>query len=144
LAKLLYFSAKALLYYKLFIFCNNKTKFVSLKRLLPILSFILLTAIYAPVHANTGVPEAAAKADPILRFYPNPATAFINFDFQQGFDKGYSIQVYSFLGKKMYEQMNINQRTTLNLNEFNRGVYIYQLRDRSGKVVESGKFQVSK
>jgi hypothetical protein len=112
-----------------------------LKRLLPILSIILLTAISAPVHASIEQPRAA---EPILRFYPNPATSVITFDFQKGFEKGYSIQVYSFLGKKMYESNNINTRTTLNLSEFTRGVYIYQLRDRSGKIVESGKFQVSK
>ena len=112
-----------------------------MKRILPILSIILFTAIYAPTHAYTGRPEAA---DPILRFYPNPATSAVTFDFQKGFDKGHSIQVFSFLGKKMYEATNINARTTLNLSEFTRGVYIYQLRDRSGKIVESGKFQVSK
>ena len=42
------------------------------------------------------------------------------------------------------EAKNINASTTLDLTPFNRGVYIYQLKDRSGKVVESGKFQVSK
>jgi hypothetical protein len=83
-------------------------------------------------------------ADPILRFYPNPATSFVTFDFQHGFDKGYSIQVFSFLGKKMYESSNINNRTTLTLSDYNRGIYIYQLRDKTGKLVESGKFQVSK
>lgn len=113
-----------------------------MKRFLPILFFILLTALIAPAQAHTGL--AAASGDPILRFYPNPATSVVNFDFQKSFDKGYSIQVYSFLGKKMYEATNINERTSLNLTDFNRGVYIYQLRDRSGKIIESGKFQVSK
>ncbi len=44
----------------------------------------------------------------------------------------------------MYEKINADQRTSINLSEFNRGVYIYQLRNRAGKMVESGKFQVSK
>jgi hypothetical protein len=44
----------------------------------------------------------------------------------------------------MYELNNITQRITVNLTDYNRGVYIYQLRDRTGKLVESGKFQVSK
>lgn len=112
-----------------------------MKRILPILSIILFTAFTAPAHANFGQPDAA---DPILRTYPNPATSVVNFDFQKGYEKGYSIQVFSFLGKKMYEAANVNARTSLNLTEFTRGVYIYQLRDRSGKIVESGKFQVSK
>ncbi len=110
-----------------------------MKRLLPILSIILFTAVFAPARA-----EGSFAADPILRFYPNPATSVVTFDFQKGYEKGYSIQVYSFLGKKMYEANNINASTKLNLSEFTRGVYIYQLRDRSGKIIESGKFQVSK
>ena len=32
---------------------------------------------------------------------------------------------------------------TLDDNYF-RGLYIYQLRDQSGKIIESGKFQVNK
>ena len=44
----------------------------------------------------------------------------------------------------MYEASNVSQRITLSLIDYNRGVYIYQLRDRSGKLVETGKFQVSK
>lgn len=79
-----------------------------------------------------------------MRFYPNPATTVVNFDFQKNYDKGYSMQIFNFLGRKMYEANNIPQRTTLNLSEFNLGVYIYQLRDKTGKLVESGKFQVSK
>jgi hypothetical protein len=76
--------------------------------------------------------------------YPNPATTYITFDLGQGYDKGYSIQVYSFLGKKMTERQNIPQKVTLDLNEYNRGLYMYHLVDASGKVLESGKFQVTK
>ena len=44
----------------------------------------------------------------------------------------------------MIETQNIIQKTTVLLDEFNRGVYIYHLRDQNGKIIESGKFQVSK
>ena len=113
-----------------------------MKRLLPIISIILFTAFQSPAQVRSGAVSDAGE--PILRFYPNPATTVVNADFQKGFEKGYSIQIYSFLGKKMYEAANINQRITLNLTDYNRGIYIYQLRDKSGKIVESGKFQVSK
>jgi hypothetical protein len=79
-----------------------------------------------------------------VRFYPNPATTQITFDFQKGFERGYSLQIFSFLGKKAFEASNMGNRTVVNLTDFNRGIYIYQLRDRNGKLVESGKFQVSK
>jgi hypothetical protein len=80
----------------------------------------------------------------ILRFYPNPATSVVTFDFQKVYDKGYSIQIYNFLGRKMYEQTNISEHTTINLTDFTRGVYIYQLYDRNNKLVEAGKFQVAR
>lgn len=114
-----------------------------MKQILPIFSIILLAAIHTPVYATIN-PLPTIIAEPIVRLYPNPATTFITVDFQRSFDKGYSLQVYSFLGKKMYDAININQKTTVNLADYNRGIYIYYLLDRSGKVVETGKFQVSK
>jgi hypothetical protein len=54
------------------------------------------------------------------------------------------IQLYNFLGKKVYEASNLNQRTSIDLSDYIRGVYIYQLYNKVGKLVESGKFQVSK
>lgn len=81
----------------------------------------------------------------ILKFYPNPATTVITFDFQKAYDKGYSLQIFNaVLGRKMMEQNNIANKVTVDLGTFTRGVYVYQLRDRSGKLVETGKFQVSK
>ena len=113
-----------------------------MKRILPILSIILLTATFSPVSAQANAP--IGTINPVLRFFPNPATSYVTFDFQRGFDRGYNIQVYNFLGKLVYEAKNVAQRTTINLSDFTRGMYIYQLRDQSGKIIESGKFQVSK
>lgn len=113
-----------------------------MNRFLLILSFVFITNFHAAAQSRDLSLGAVAS---IVRFYPNPATTVINFDFQKGYDKGYSIQIYSFMGgRKMYELTNIANRTTINLADFNRGVYIYQLRDKGGRVVESGKFQVSK
>jgi len=117
------------------------SNFDSLKKLLPIVSIILLTAIQSRGQSRTFPQDVA---DRIVKFYPNPATSFITFDLQKSNEKGYDIQVYNFLGKVVYEQKNISPRTTINLNEYNRGVYIYQVRERDGKIMESGKFQVSK
>jgi len=113
-----------------------------LKKLLPILSIILLTAIHSTGQSRV-VPQPDA-AGPVIKFYPNPATSFITFDLQKNTDKSYDIQVYNFLGKMVYEQKTIPAKTTINLNDYTRGVYIYQVRDRDGRIVESGKFQVSK
>ncbi len=79
-----------------------------------------------------------------IKFYPNPATTTINFEFQHGYDRSYSFEIYNFLGKKVYEIKNVSATNQVALDNFNRGVYIFQLRDKFGKILESGKFQVSK
>jgi hypothetical protein len=80
----------------------------------------------------------------IVKFYPNPATSIITFDFQRGYDKSYNLQIFNFIGKKVQEITNISPKTIVNLNDFYRGIYIFQLKDRNGKVIDTGKFQVSK
>jgi len=113
-----------------------------LKKFLLIVSLIVFS-----FHSQAQTAKANFTANvntPILKFYPNPATTVVNFDFQKGYEKGYSIQIFNFLGRKMFETSNLNEKTTINLSDFTRGVYIYQLRDRTGRLVESGKFQVSK
>lgn len=80
-----------------------------------------------------------------VRFYPNPATSYITFeDYLKKYDKNYSIQLFNFLGKKVYEFSLGDQKNIVNLSDFFRGIYIFQLRDPNGKIVESGKFQVNK
>lgn len=81
---------------------------------------------------------------PVVKFYPNPATSMITFDFQRGYDKSLNLQIFNFIGKKVQEISNVTPKTTVNLNDFYRGIYIFQLKDKNGKVVDSGKFQVSK
>jgi hypothetical protein len=90
-----------------------------------------------------GFPDNGTTAT--VRFYPNPATSFITFeDFSKKYDKNYTIQLFNFLGKKVYEFSLADQKNVVNLSDFFRGIYVFQLRDPSGKIVESGKFQVNK
>lgn len=121
---------------------TNKSKFVLLKRVLFILSIILLTTLYS--SGQTTREPNPVGTQRIMKLYPNPAVSFIRFEFQKNFDKGYSLQIINFIGKQVYEAKNINASMTLDLATYTRGIYIYQLKDQSGKVVESGKFQVSK
>ncbi|TCJ14470.1 T9SS type A sorting domain-containing protein [Flaviaesturariibacter flavus] len=109
-----------------------------------ILSTFLLVSIAASAGAQASRTAFGNEPATVLRFFPNPAVSNITFDFTRNYDKGYTIQVYNFLGRKLYESVNVAPRTSVNLADYNRGVYIYQLYDRNGKMVESGKFQVSK
>lgn len=114
-----------------------------MRRILTILSIILLIATQSQAQSARTTPASIAT-DRIIKLYPNPATTNITFDLQKGYERGLSIQVYSFLGKKMYEGQNIPSKVMIDLADFNRGLYMYHLIDNSGKVIESGKFQVTK
>jgi hypothetical protein len=84
--------------------------------------------------------EVAIK---IVRFFPNPASSVINFEFNST-DKSYTLQIYNFLGKKMSEEQINNNKLTYNLDNYYRGLYIFQVRNKGGNIIESGKFQVIK
>ncbi len=103
----------------------------------------LLTGFSFSAGAQTRVAVEATKSASV-KFYPNPATSVINFEISKAAEKGFTLQVYHFMGRKMFEQFNMPERLVINLTDYSRGVYIYQLRDRTGRIVESGKFQVSK
>ena len=96
---------------------------------------------FAQNKIATGDPAAIAK---MIRFYPNPASAAITFEFLRANDNSFTLQVFNFMGKKVYDIKKTPSRITLNLDDFFRGIYIFQLRDKSGSIIQSGKFQVVK
>jgi hypothetical protein len=79
-----------------------------------------------------------------IKFYPNPATAVINFDLQKNTESSISLLIFNFMGKKIFELKSVPSHLNINLDNFYRGIYIYQLRNKNGQVLESGKFQVVK
>ncbi len=104
---------------------------------------VLIGLTFTSFAQNRTETEPASQAK-MIKFYPNPATSVINFEFQRSFDKSYSLQIFNFMGKKVYELKTLSSRININLDEFYRGIYIFQLRDKNGSIVESGKFQVNK
>ena len=98
----------------------------------------VVNAVSPPVSINVQAKN--------VKCYPNPAISFINFEVSQKYvNKNYALQVFSFTGKKMYETTLTASKLTLTFtNDYYRGIYVYQLRDASGKIVETGKFQRNK
>jgi hypothetical protein len=86
------------------------------------------------------ITDESSKA---VKFYPNPAVSIINFEFQKDNDKSLTLLIFNFIGKKVMEFRVLDQKMTIPLTGFYRGVYIFQLRDTQGNIVESGKFQVN-
>ncbi len=79
-----------------------------------------------------------------INTYPNPASDVVNFKFQKGNSRSYSILILNSIGKRMYEAKGLPNFFSIDLKSerFYRGVYIYQLLDRNGLVIESGKILV--
>ncbi len=92
---------------------------------------------------TTDYSNSSVKAK-FIKSYPNPATTVVNFEFQKSYNNSYSLQVLNTIGKVMYEAKNIPFLLTIDLKaaKFYRGIYIYQLIDKSGVVIESGKILV--
>ncbi len=80
----------------------------------------------------------------MVRCYPNPAITQITFDLKYTNHRDYSLQIFNFIGKKLYDQTIANPKTIVDLTDYYRGLYIYQVKDKNGKIVDNGRFQVSK
>ncbi len=106
-----------------------------------LLSIILLTTNRAMSQARGPLPDPDHK---VAKFYPNPAVSFITFELVREANKTYSLQIFSFLGKKVKDVPDITDKTTVNLSELTRGLYTFQLKDPTGRVTDSGIFQVNK
>ncbi len=121
---------------------NNKYNFALLKRIFYI--FLFISGFHfsgASQVKSTFVSDNEVKT---VKFYPNPAISLINFEFQKGYGKSYNLLIFNFIGKKVIDLKPTAEKITVPLTDFYRGVYIFQLLDAKGNIVESGKFQVVK
>lgn len=115
-----------------------------LRKILLIVTLLIGTGISAHAQQRPTGEGVLVAAQKTVRFYPNPANVVINFELQRGADNQPTLLIFNFMGKKVYEQKNIPSRVTVNLEDFYRGIYVFQLRDRNGQIIDSGKFQVVK
>ena len=105
------------------------------------LLFLILICSLAAHSQGRDFTDVQVKS---VKFYPNPAVSKITFSFEKSYDKNTSFQIFNFIGKKVLDLPAITATTVVDLTEFYRGVYIFQLRDKSGKILEAGKFQVAR
>jgi hypothetical protein len=104
--------------------------------------FLILVANFSATAQNKI--STAIDVPKIVKLYPIPATTVVNFDFGASADKIATFEIYNFSGKKVYELKTPPNKVTLLLNSFSRGFYYYQIKDRTGKVVETYRFLVLK
>lgn len=102
---------------------------------------IATTSFYSPEYREDNNIDVKTK---IVNFYPNPATSVIYFEFSKPIERGHTIIIYNFIGKKVAEINVSGNKLNVELDAYYRGVYIFQLKDKTGKILETGKFQVVK
>ena len=106
--------------------------------------YIITFTLGLQASSDAQVKHIVADAVKTVKFYPNPASSFINFEFTENYNDSYTIVIFNFIGKKVEDLKVTDQKITVSLTDFYRGVYVFQLRDKQGNIIESGKFQVVK
>lgn len=117
--------------------------FTILKKYLYI--FLIFIALQQTASAQISLDQFGATAEQkYINTYPNPASDVVNFKFQKGNSRSYSIQILNSIGKRMYQAKSLPPFFSIDLKQlrFYRGIYIYQLIDRNGIVIESSKILV--
>jgi len=94
--------------------------------------------------AQTKSTNEAVATGKTVHLYPNPASQIINFDFLRSNESNATLLIYNFMGKKIQEIKNINFHLSVDLQRYYRGTYIYQIRNKKGYIIDSGKFQIVK
>jgi len=106
--------------------------------------YILIFIVGLQTSSNAQAKRVVNDVVKTVKFYPNPASSFINFEFTESYNDSYTLVIFNFIGKKVEDLKVTDQKITISLTDFYRGVYIFQLRDKQGNIIESGKFQVVK
>jgi hypothetical protein len=75
--------------------------------------------------------------------YPNPARSFVSIQYRHHTVPS-TLVIYNFMGKKLMVTNQPGNNVYIDLAGFNRGIYVFQFKDRNGQILETGKFQVEK
>lgn len=106
--------------------------------------FLFIAAFHFGSTAQIKAVKTVNNEAKTVKFYPNPATTFINFEFDKSDINSNNLLIFNFIGKKVEELKIVDAKMTISLIEYYRGIYIFQIRDKQGNIVDSGKFQVVK
>lgn len=107
---------------------------------------ILLTLAFVCLVLAAGAQvKRISMGDNVKRtsIYPNPARSFVQVQYRF-LSAPQTLVIYNFLGKKQLEVQQPGANVYVDLTEFKRGLYVFQFRDKNGRILDSGKFQVEK
>jgi len=73
--------------------------------------------------------------------YPNPCTNQVTFHLSQ--QNASIVYVYDIAGRELSNVAITNGTSTLSTTSYSPGIYIYRITDKSGNVIDNGKFTVA-
>ncbi|HXB13514.1 MAG TPA: T9SS type A sorting domain-containing protein [Bacteroidia bacterium] len=109
----------------------------------PIASMITDTTYTIPKSVGwysgiEGINELSDKSKTLV--YPNPCTTQITFKYGTEFAK--YIVVFDITGRQVVETTMENGSVSLNTSVYAKGIYLFQVNDKSGNMLDRGKFLV--
>jgi len=92
-------------------------------------------AYYAALGSGTGVEDFSRASERFVNIYPNPTNGVLNLNSESELS---SARFYDVTGR-MIEQVNLNGEfnRTLDISGFNKGIYILEVKSKSGKTSTS-------
>lgn len=94
-----------------------------------------------PQGWGVGLAEELSAAANSLNVFPNPVSDVLNFEMD--YHKAATAVVMDITGRKIATESFVLGKASLNVSNYNKGIYLYQVTNEEGKVIKAGKFIVN-
>jgi hypothetical protein len=74
-----------------------------------------------------------------IKVYPNPVVTNMQVDYKLGMQRELTLKVYDMSGREVLEQKKLKSGDQVNMSRLLRGIYQYQLLDKTGKLLMADK-----
>lgn len=98
----------------------------------------------ACIKVNVDFPTALseiAKAGLSLKVYPNPVEEVLNFSID--YNQAIKVTLLDITGKQVEVSPFWLKQTSINMSNYNAGIYIYEISSENGEIIKIGKIAVN-
>jgi hypothetical protein len=99
-----------------------------------------MNLVWDTTAAPTGINEVSFNSH--ISTFPNPCTSQINFILTDNNTQAKNVTVYDVTGRELAKIEMKNNNTILNTTTYSSGMYLYNITDNNGNVIDHGKFMV--
>ena len=105
---------------------------------------LLFFASGMTLEAQSARPTAETSDQPKVRLYPNPATTYVQVDWNAQLKPAKFVVVNGVTGKLMITGPVTSNTIRLDISNYVAGVYVFRLFSANGSYISGMTFQVSK